>query len=143
VFLGQHSQTIDSKGRVVVPAKFRAQLASGAVVTRGLDNCLYLYARDEWQVWAEKLASLPLTNPSAREFQRIMLSGADEVTPDRVGRISIPESLRSHAGLESGAIFAGVGKRIEIASSANWKEFVGRVVEDTETLSQNFQDLGI
>lgn len=106
MFIGEYKHTIDEKGRLAVPVKFRAQLSSGAVVTRGLDNCLFLYTEDEWKILAEKLASLPINKANTRAFSRLMLAGAMDVSMDKQGRVILPDYLRK---------YAGVGKNVVVA----------------------------
>src|SRR3990167_8663479 len=114
MFIGEFSHKIDAKGRSAIPVKFRAALKEGAVVTRGLDSCLFIYTKKEWQILATKLAALPLSRADARAFARLMLAGAMDVDIDKQGRILIPDYLREYAGLKKEAVFTGFYNRIEI-----------------------------
>ena len=104
MFIGEYTYSIDEKKRLAVPPKFRAELKKGAVITRGLDNCLFLYSREEWEKLAEKLSQMPLSRADARGFARIMLSGAMEVDFDNLGRILVPDYLKDYAKLKKKAV---------------------------------------
>lgn len=123
MFIGEYQHSLDDKGRLAVPAKFRALLKSGAVVTKGLDNCLFLYPKKEWQKIAAKLASLPISQSNSRAFSRHMLAGAMEVDFDVQGRIVLPEYLRSFANLSKKAIIAGLFDRLEIWDEVAWQKY--------------------
>ena len=116
MFIGEYSHSLDAKGRLIVPAKFREGLGEHFIVTKGIDRCLYIYPRSEWEVFEEKLRQLPLANADARRFTRFFLSGAVECDVDNQGRIIIPQSLRNYAGLIKEVVSAGVGSRIEVWS---------------------------
>jgi len=122
MFMGEYNHTVDAKGRLIVPSKFREQLGDEFVVTKGLDSCLYVFENKEWAALEEKLHALPLTNASARKITRFMLSGAVLCETDKQGRILIPSNLREYAGIEKDAFLLGMGSRIEIWSSARWDE---------------------
>ncbi|MCB0154450.1 MAG: division/cell wall cluster transcriptional repressor MraZ [Anaerolineae bacterium] len=143
MFLGEFEHTIDSKGRLTIPAKFRDELESGVVITRGLDGCLWGYSRGEWEKLAEKIAGMPTTNPAARNFARFMFSGAFDSVPDRQGRILVPQNLRDYAGINTDTIIIGVMNRVEIWSPAKWGEVVNTVEDDPEGIASQLQDLGI
>src|SRR4030042_2474366 len=114
MFIGEYQHNLDDKGRLAIPAKFRAKLAKGAVVTKGLDNCLFLYTADEWEKLATKLAALPISKANTRAFSRLMLAGAMDVQLDKQGRIVLPEYLREYASLKKKIIVAGLYNRLEI-----------------------------
>ena len=118
MFMGEYSHTIDAKGRIIVPAKFRESLGDNFVVTKGLDNCLFVYTSEDWRKFEEKLRTLPLTNKDARKFTRFFLAGAAEMEIDKQGRILIPSVLREFAALEKDVVLVGVGSRIEIWDKA-------------------------
>ena len=118
MFIGEYSHTIDAKGRLIVPSKFREQLGDEFVVTKGLDGCLFVYENSEWKSFEEKLHALPLTNANARKFSRFFLAGACACEVDRQGRILIPSVLREFAKLEKDVVLVGVGSRIEIWNKA-------------------------
>lgn len=143
MFLGEFEHNIDSKGRLTIPAKFKDQLAGGLVVTRGLDGCLWIYSREEWQKVAEKIAKLSMTNTEARRFTRFMFSSASESIPDRNGRVIIPQKLLQHASIEREVVVAGVMNKIEIWNPAGWQEEQTKMTEDPESLAAQLADLGI
>jgi MraZ protein len=143
MFLGEFSHTIDDKGRLTIPAKFRDELESGVVITRGLDGCLWAYGRFEWETLAEKIAKLPTTNPAARNFSRFVFSSAFDSIPDRQGRILLPQNLRDYAGIQNETIIIGVKSKLEIWNPAKWSEVVTAVEQDTEAIVAQLQDLGI
>ena len=120
MFIGEYSHTIDAKGRLIVPSKFREQLGDEFVVTKGLDGCLFVYENSEWKSFEEKLHALPLTNANARKLTRFFLAGATVCEVDKQGRILIPAVLREFAGLEKDVVLAGAGNRIEVWSSEKW-----------------------
>ena len=133
MFVGEYSHNLDSKGRLAVPYRMRAELAEGAVVTRGVDGCLVLYSRSEWSKLAERIANLPLSSAQARRFGRFFLAGAAEVEFDKQGRILLPTYLREHADLGSPTspagsvvagevVVAGMYNRVELWSTARWSE---------------------
>lgn len=143
MFLGEFAHTIDDKGRLTIPAKFRDDLASGVVITRGLDGCLWAYSRSEWEQLAEKISRLPTTNPAARNFSRFMFANAFDSIPDRQGRVLIPQNLRDYANIESDTIIIGVMNRLELWNPTQWGEVMAAVEEDPEAIVAQLQDLGI
>jgi MraZ protein len=142
MFIGEYSHTIDDKGRVAVPAKFRTKLQSGAVVTRGLDNCLFLYSKDEWQKLAEQISASPINKSNSRAFSRFMLAGAMEAEFDKQGRILLPEYLRGHAGLRKNVIMAGLFNRIEIWDEAAWKKYSKTTGKNSSKIAEELGELG-
>ncbi len=143
MFLGNYEHTIDDKGRLTIPSKFRDELEGGVVVTRGLDGCLWAFSRLEWEVLADKISKLPTTNRAARDFARFMFSNASDSIPDRQGRVLIPQSLREFAGIENETILIGVMNRVEIWSPAKWADVSTRVQQDEEALVSQLEDLDI
>lgn len=143
MFLGEYSHSIDDKGRLTIPARFRDELESGVVITRGLDKCLWAYGRSEWEDLAEKIAQLPTTNPAARNFSRFMFSSAFDSIPDRQGRILLPQNLRDYAEIQNETVVIGVKNKLEIWNPARWAEVVTQVEQDTEAMVTQLQDLGI
>lgn len=145
LFLGEYTHKVDEKGRLALPAKFRAKLADGAILTRGADKALYLYDTKHWEPMAEQLGKLPSwSSKEARELQRAVLGGATAVTPDRQGRILLPPNLREYGGLDSGTaevVVAGLYNRIEIHPAKRWKQ--ARRETDLEALAPKLADLGI
>ena len=141
MFMGEYNHSIDNKGRLIIPAKFREQLGDTFVVTQGLDGCLFIYANEEWEAFTEKLKQLPLTNLKARKFTRYFLAGATSCEVDKQGRILIPQKLRQSAGLTKDVVLAGVGSRIEIWDCDRWEE--NSTYEDMEEIAENMEGLGI
>ena len=140
MFMGEYNHTIDNKGRLIVPAKFRDQLGDEFVVTKGLDGCLFIYDNKEWAKLEEKITTLPLSNQNARKFSRLLLAGATSCEVDKQGRILLPANLRKHAKLEKDVALVGVGSRIEIWDQATWDE----VNEyDADEMATNMEGLGI
>lgn len=143
MFIGEYEHSVDVKGRMAVPAKFRAKLASGAVVTRGLDKCLFLYAKEEWEKLAEKLSNLPLSKSNARAFARLMLAGAMEVEIDKQGRINLPKYLTKYASVSSKAIVAGLYNRLEIWNPNDWEGYKEKAEEGSAEIVEELGELGV
>ena len=123
MFIGEYNHSLDDKGRVAIPTKFRAALKTGAVVTKGLDNCLFLYTKKEWSKIAQRLAALPFNKANDRALARHFLAGAMDVEFDAQGRIVLPEYLRNFAGLSKKIIIAGLYNRLEIWNEATWLSY--------------------
>jgi len=143
MFSGEYLYKIDDKKRLAIPAKFRKVLGKKAVVTRGLDNCLFLYSTQEWEKLAKKLSQLPLTQADARGFARLMLAGAMEVNIDKLGRILVPDYLKKYAGLGKEAIVAGLYNRIEIWDSKEWSVYKEDKEKNVEDIAERLNELGI
>lgn len=141
MFTGEYSHTLDPKGRLSIPKKFRADLKDGAVISRGLDGCLFLHSEKRWQEFEKQLVDLPITKSDARIFSRHMFASAMEVEIDKVGRILIPQYLRDYASLETEAMIVGVGKRIEIWNKDNWERY--RQGLEPEKVAERLSELGI
>lgn len=143
MFIGEFSHTIDEKGRLAVPVKFRAELKKGAVVTRGLDTCLFLFTKIEWEKLAVKLANLPLAQANARAFARLMLAGAMDVAVDSQGRIMIPEYLRRFAGLAKAVVVTGLLSRLEIWDQATWEKYKDQTESQSGEIAERMTELGV
>ena len=143
MFIGEYSHNLDEKGRLAVPKKFRADLSKGAVVTRGLDNCLFLYTKIEWKKLADKLATLPFSQAKARAFARLMLAGAMDVGVDKQGRVMLPEYLRSFAGLKKQVDVAGLYNRLELWDQKNWEAYKTKSEKESENIAEDMFELGI
>ncbi|MDE5781875.1 MAG: division/cell wall cluster transcriptional repressor MraZ [Lachnospiraceae bacterium] len=141
MFMGEYNHTIDTKGRLIVPAKFRESLGDEFVVTRGLDECLFVFPNEGWKVFEEKLSNLPVANKNARRFARFFLSGAAAVELDKQGRINIPNNLREYGGLEKEVVLIGVANRVEIWSKDRWE--ASAVMEDMDEIAENMDELGL
>ena len=143
MLLGEYKHSLDGKGRVAIPAKFREKLETGAIVTRGLDNCLFLFAEAEWKVLAEKLVALPLAQANSRAFVRLMLSGAMDVEFDNQGRILIPDYLRKYAGIQKEVVVAGLYNRIEMWDASTWERYKQKTEGASEEIAEKLGELGI
>lgn len=124
MFLGTHNPRLDEKGRLFLPAKFRDRLASGLVVTRGQERCLYVFPMDEFMKVAEQMREAPTTSRAARDYMRVFLSGASDEVPDKQGRVTIPANLRTYAGLDRDCTVIGAGARVEVWDSAAWTSYL-------------------
>ena len=141
MFMGEYNHTIDAKGRLIVPSKFREILGDAFVVTKGLDGCLFVYDNEEWKLFEEKLRSLPITNKEARQFVRFFLAGATEAEVDKQGRILIPNVLREFAELIKDVVLVGVGSRIEIWGKERFENEA--VFEDMDEIAEHMAELGL
>ncbi len=140
MFMGEYQHSIDMKGRLIVPSKFREQLEEGFILTRGLDNCLFGYPLDEWQKLEEKLKALPVTKRDARAFTRFFFSGASEASLDKQGRVNIPANLREFAKIEKDCMIIGVSSRIEIWSAELWEAYYEESEESFNDIAENLID---
>jgi len=143
MFIGEYSHNMDDKGRLAIPAKFRFAISSGAVVTRGLDNCLFLYTHEEWEKMAIKLAAMPISQASSRAFSRLMLAGAMDVEFDKQGRIILPEYLRRYAGLTKNIIVAGLYNHLEIWDKKIWDKYKEDSEKSGGDIAEKLTALGI
>jgi len=143
MLLGEYNHNIDEKGRVSVPAKFRDDLGASFIVTKGLDNCLFIYSKIEWNTFETKLKDLPLTNPNARNFIRFFFSGATECELDKQGRINIPQNLREYAGLNKDLSIIGVSTRVEIWDREKWNTYTSSDNMDLNEIAIQMSNLGI
>ena len=141
MFMGEYNHTIDTKGRLIIPAKFREQLGNEFVVTKGLDGCLFVFPMNEWELFEQKLRTLPLTQKSARKFTRFFVAGATECELDKQGRILLPQTLREFAQLEKDVVLSGNLKRVEIWSKANWTD--NNAYDDMDDIAEQMTDLGL
>ncbi len=141
MFLGEYAHTIDDKGRLTLPARYRVELAAGVVVTRGLDKCLFVFPMHEWQKLSEKVSALPLTDTSAREFRRLLFSGAMDAELDKQGRVLLPQYLRDYADLDGNVILAGLNTHMEIWSPDAWNAI--RATIDSAANVEQWARLGI
>lgn len=143
MFFGEAQHSVDNKGRLIFPAKFRQALGDHFVITKGLDHCIFVFPMDEWKVMEEKLKALPMTNRDARAFVRYFFSGASEEKFDKQGRIRVPQNLIDHANLEKQAIIIGVGTRLEIWSEAEWEAYNDDDSLSYDQIAERMSDLGI
>lgn len=143
MFIGEYQHNLDDKGRLAIPVKFREQLKTGAVATKGLDNCLFLYPKESWNKIATKLANLPFSQSKARALARHMLAGAMDVEFDNQGRITLPEYLRNFSGLKKKAIIAGLYDRLEIWDETAWDKFKAGAEKDSAQIAEALGQLGV
>lgn len=141
MFKGEFNHTIDTKGRMIVPAKFRDALGETFVVTKGLDGCLFVYPNEEWEKIEEKFSKIPMTTKDARKFSRFFFAGASDCELDKQGRILIPSTLREFAGLEKEVVLVGVLTRIEIWSKERWDE--QNSYDDMDEVAEHMLEFGI
>ena len=143
MFIGEYHHTLDDKGRIAIPVKFRGALWKGAVVTRGLDTSLFLFPKEEWDKLAEKLASLPLGQSNSRAFARLMLAGAMDVPLDKQGRVVLPEYLRAYATLQKNVVIAGLYTRFEIWDEQKWSAYKSQMELDASGIAERLGQLGV
>lgn len=143
MFIGEYHYSIDDKHRLGIPVKFRANLRQGAVVTRGIDVCLFLYPKTEWQKLAQKLANLPISQAKTRAFSRLMLAGAMDVKLDKQGRIIIPDYLRTYGKIGKKVVIAGLYNRLEIWNEEKWQEYKSKAEASSSEIAETLGDLGI
>ncbi len=141
MFMGEYNHTIDTKGRLIIPSKFREALGDTFVVTKGLDGCLFVYDNEEWSAFEEKLKALPITNKEARQFVRFFLAGAAEVEVDKQGRILVPNILREFAQISKDVVLIGVASRIEIWSKERFEGMAA--YEDMDEIAEHMAQLGL
>ena len=143
MFLGEYKHNLDSKGRMAIPAKFRLKIEGGAIITRGLDKCLFLFPKKEWEVLAQKIINLPLAQSDSRAFSRLMLSGASDVEFDSQGRILVPDNLRSYAGITKKEAVIGLYERIEIWDEGTWTKYKNKTESASDEIAEKLGQLGI
>lgn len=141
--MGEYKHNLDTKGRIIMPSKFRELLDGQFVITRGLDRCLFAYTEEEWSRIEEKLKTLPLTKKDARKFTRLFFSGAAFVEIDKQGRINIPQNLREYAELTKDCTVIGVSNRIEIWDSAAWEDFYTESEDNFEDIAEDLIDFDL
>lgn len=142
MLIGEFQHNIDTKGRLIMPAKFRSELGQQFVITRGLDGCLFGYPMESWMILQEKLKQLPLAKKDARKFTRFFYSAATEVEIDKQGRVNIPQNLIDFAKINKECRVIGVSDRIEIWSSDQWNSFAEEAEEDFEAIAEEMIDFG-
>ncbi len=143
MFIGEYNHNLDNKNRLALPSKFRAQLKNNAVVTRGLDNCLFIFTKIDWQKMVDKITELPIGKADARGFSRIMLAGAMDVKLDSLGRILLPDYLKKYANLKKKTVVAGLYNRLEIWDENEWKKYKTQVEKQAGKLAEAMGELGV
>ena len=145
MFYGEYSHTVDRKGRLILPSKFREVSKENSIerffITRGLDKCLFMFAEDEWRVQEQKFKSMSFTKQEARSFNRLFFSGAVDVVPDRQGRFIVPQYLKDYANLKRDVVIIGISSRIEIWNTAAWQEFSTKSQNSYEQIAENILNL--
>ena len=143
MLLGEYQHSIDAKGRVILPAKFREEIGDNCIATKGLEKCLFVYPRQEWSILESKLKQLPLAKAEARAFVRFFFSGAAELECDKQGRVLVPSNLREHAALDKDIVIIGVLNRIEIWDKATWEDYNNQISPTVTEIAEHLVDLGI
>ncbi len=143
MLIGEYKHTIDTKKRLAIPAKLRKDLGERAVITKGLENCLVIYTLEEWQKLALKLENLPTSQVDARNFARIMLSGASDVELDKLGRVLIPDYLKDYASLKKNVTLLGLSNKIEIWDTEKWQEYSKRTESSAGDIAERLKEFGI
>ncbi len=143
MFIGEYHHSVDDKGRLAIPTKFRQDLKRGAVVTRGLDGCLFVYTIAEWTKLADKLAALPVGNADSRAFGRLMLAGAMDVKLDGQGRVVLPEYLRDYAHLSKDVVVTGLYNRLEVWAKDAWETYKTSTEKQTDDIASKMGELGV
>jgi MraZ protein len=143
MFLGEFEHTMDDKGRVAIPARFREEISEGLVLTRGFDHCLQAFPRPVWQSLSERISALSLGQEEARNLRRLIFSGAAEVETDRQGRILIPQNLREYAGLKEEVVIAGLNTHFELWSMERWQAVLNALDTSAGTMAEQLAALGI
>ncbi len=143
MLIGEFQHTVDTKGRMAVPVKFRTHLIKGAVITRGLERSLFLISNAEWKILAEKLSALPLSQANSRAFARLMFAGATDVRVDGQGRVLVPDYLRKYAGITKDVVVAGIYSRIEIWDRATWEAYKGTTEKNSDEIAEKLSNLGM
>ncbi len=143
MFMGEYQHSLDEKGRITIPSKFRERLGESFVITKGLDESLFIYPAREWEAISEKLTKLPLTQSDARAFVRMFFSGATESSMDKQGRTLLPQNLREYAKIEKDVVLLGVFSRIEVWSKEIWTEYQKKAESSYNEIAEHLVDLGI
>ena len=142
MLIGEYEHTLDEKNRVSLPKQFRSAFGKKIVMTRGLDNCLFVYPKASWENVAKKLQDLSFAQSDTRGFSRFILSGAAEVGVDGAGRILVPDHQRQFAGLKKNVVFAGVSDRVEVWDSEVWKQYKSRIEKNADALAEKLGEVG-
>lgn len=143
MLIGEYIHTLDPKKRLSLPSKWRVELGKSLIITRGLDNCLFVYTLGAWQTITDKIAALPLGAADTRSFNRFFLSGAVEVEVDKTGRILVPDYLKDFAKLQSKVVLAGLHDRIEIWDEDKWNEYKKKIEEEADSLAEKLGTIGV
>lgn len=142
MFIGEYAHSLDEKKRISLPKSFRKGLGNKVVMTRGLDNCLFVYSQKSWEKVAAKLQELSFAQADTRGFNRFILSGAAEVEVDGAGRILIPDHQKEFAGLRKNVVFAGVSDRVEVWDAERWNTYKARIEKQADALAEKLGEIG-
>ena len=137
MFIGEYHHTIDEKGRIIIPVKFREELGNSFIITRGIENCLFVYSKENWAQITNKLNSLPFTKKDARTFNRFFMSGATDVELDKQGRVNISQPLIDYASLLKDCVIIGTGDRLEVWSQESWESFFDSTKDSMSDIAEN------
>ena len=137
MFIGEYHHTIDEKGRIIIPVKFREELGNNFIITRGIENCLFVYSEENWAKITNKLNSLPFTKKDARTFNRFFMSGATDVELDKQGRVNISKPLIDYASLLKDCVIIGTGDRLEVWSQESWESFFDSTKDSMSDIAEN------
>lgn len=143
MFMGEYTHSMDKKGRLIIPSKIRNELSDSFVITRGLDNCLFLYPMAEWKGLEKKLTSLPISSKNARNFVRFFFSGANECELDKQGRVSLPINLRKYAEFKHEIVIIGLANRLELWAKEKWDNYMNEIEDSYEDIADAMEELGI
>jgi MraZ protein len=143
MLIGQYKHTIDNKKRLALPAKFRGELGTKVIVTKGVENCLIVYTENEWQVMSQKISGLTISEGGARSFTRHLLASATEITLDKLGRILVPDFLKEYAGLKKDVVVCGLSNRLEIWDETKWNAYSKEAEKGVEEIVSKLGNLGI
>jgi len=143
MLIGEYTHTIDAKKRLAIPSKLRRELGTKAVITRGLDNCLFIFPQKEWQKLVEKISALPFGDKDSRNFARLILAGASEVSLDTLGRVLVPDYLKNYAQLKKNVVIAGVHTRLEIWDKTKWDIFKQQGEKEVDNMAERLGELGV
>jgi len=143
MLIGEYTHTIDDKKRLAIPSRLRKELGAKAVITRGLDNCLFVFPSKEWQKLVNKLGSLPIGQKDTRGFSRLMLAGASEADLDSLGRVLVPDYLKKYARLKKNVVIAGVYNRLEIWDETRWNTFKNQNEKEVDNIAERLGELGV
>lgn len=142
MLIGEYNHNIDTKGRLIIPSKFREELGDNFIITKGFDNCLFVFPENEWKAFGDKLAQLPMSQKNARAMTRFFFGSAVEGDLDKQGRVLLSSALRSHAGLEKEVVLVGTRNRVEIWDKARWDADNAENCENMEEITENLNELG-
>lgn len=143
MFMGEYQHSLDDKGRIIIPARFREDLGDKFIITRGLDNCLFVYPQTQWKILEEKIRELPTSHADTRSFVRLFFSGAVEAELDKQGRVVVPQHLREHARIDRDVYVIGVSNKVEIWAKDFWEKYSDQAQQSYEAIAETIVNIGI